>query len=304
MRIAIATSSFAKADPYPRQLIEQAGIEIKDNPYGRRLSEDEIIEHLDGICGLIAGLEPLNRRVLSAAKDLVAVARVGIGMDNVDQEAAGEFGIRVSNTPEGPTEAVAEMCLAALLALSRNLISFNRDMHASIWSKRMGFGLRGTKVFLVGYGRIGKRFGEMVGYLGARILIADPAVEALHLKYDTNLVTLDEGLAESEVVSLHADSVDTILGPKEFKQMRSGMILLNSDRGELVDGHALIHALRDGTVGAAWMDAFCQEPYSGPLTEFDNVLLTPHACTYSRQCRRSMEETAVRNLLRDLGLSG
>jgi len=302
MKISIATSSFAKADLYPMQLLEQAGVKIKDNPYGRRLSEDEIIEHLDGVCGLIAGLEPLNRRVLSAAKDLKAVARVGIGMDNVDQEVAKELGIRVSNTPEGPTEAVAEMCLGALLALGRRIVDFNAQMHSGKWNKKVGLGLRGIKVLLIGYGRIGSSFARILHFFGAEILITDPYLQDQSLGNGQRVVSLEEGLSEADVVSLHASGKDVILNDEKFRIMKPGAILMNSARGELVDENALIQALEEGIVSGAWFDSFWQEPYTGLLGKYKQVLLTPHVSTYTKQCRRNMEETAVRNLLRDLGL--
>ena len=301
-RVAIGVSSVAVADETPLKVLELAGIDIVANPYSRRLTEEEIIAHLDGVDGLIAGLEPLNRKVLQSASRLKAIARVGIGMDNVDLEAAKELGIRVSNTPDGPTEAVAELCVTALLAMGRQLIPFNTDLHGGSWKNRMGIGLRGTKVLLLGYGRVGRRFGDILRFFGVKILITDPAVTQETLKHKEHLISLEQGIQEAEVISMHASGVETILGETEFQKMRHGMILLNSARGELIDENALIRALENGTVKAAWTDAFCHEPYSGRLTEYDQVLLTPHVSTYTRQCRSSMETAAVRNLLKDLGI--
>jgi len=301
-RIAISVSSFAAHDDTPKKLLENAGVEIVPNPYGRRLTETEIIQQLKGIHGVIAGLEPLNKKVLESADNLKAIARVGIGMTNVDIEAAKDLGIKVSNTPDGPTEAVAELCLTALLAIGRNLVITNQELHAGNWKKRLGFGLRGTKILLVGYGRIGRRFAEILRYLGAEILVTDPVIEADSLTQGEKLVSLSQGLAEAKVVSLHASGIECLLGEPEFQIMQKGIVLLNSARGELIDENALVKALNKGTVSAAWFDAFIQEPYSGELLQFDQVLLTPHVSTYSVQCRRFMEEAAVQNLLQDLGI--
>lgn len=301
-RIAIGTSSFGSSDRTPLDMLAQAGAEVIDNPYGRRMNEDEIIAHLEGADGLLAGLEPLTRSVMRSAPQLRAIARVGIGMDNVDMKAARELGIRVSNTPDGPTRAVAEMCLAALLSLSRQLIPFNNDVHEGIWKKRMGTSLNGTKVLLIGYGRIGRRFGELLRSFGAEIMVSDPGASQEALEHGEQLVSLTQGLEIAEVISLHAGGKDTILGEAEFQKMRPGMILLNSARAGLIDEHAFVRSLENGTVSSAWTDVFWKEPYSGRLREFDQVLLTPHVSTYTRQCRRAMETEAVRNLLRDLGV--
>ena len=281
-------------------MLEAAGVEVVPNPFGRRLSEEEIVAHLEGVDGLIAGLEPLNRRVLSSAPKLKAIARVGIGMTNVDVEAARERGIKVSNTPDGPVQAVAEMTLAAMLALCRKLAPTNAALHRGEWQKAIGMGLPGTKVLLVGYGRIGKRVGQLLGAFGAELLVADPFIDPSWLKNGERAVTLDEGLAEADIISLHASGTDVLLGAPEFEKMRDGVLLLNSARGELVNEDALIAALDSGKVAGAWFDAFWEEPYKGLLTGYEQVLLTPHVGTYTRQCRLAMETEAVKNLLRDL----
>jgi D-3-phosphoglycerate dehydrogenase len=222
-------------------------------------------------------------------------------MDNVDIESATKLKIKVSNTPEGPTEAVAELCLTALLSIQRQLIPHNKDMHHQVWQKRIGQGIKGTNVLLIGYGRIGRRFGDLLRFLGAEIFVSDPYLKLENLRHGENLVSLEKGLSEVQIISLHASGKDTILGKKEFEKMNKDVVLLNSARGELVDEVAVIKALETGTVKAAWFDVFWTEPYIGRLTQFQQVLLTPHASTLTRQCRRSMEEAAVRNLIRDLG---
>ncbi len=301
--VAIGPSSFAEEEDAPLRLLQQAGVEVKPNPYGRRLTEPEIIEHLKGVDGLLAGLEPLNRAVLaSAAPRLKALARVGIGMTNVDLDAARELGVLVSNTPDGPVNAVAEMTLAALLALGRKLILSNNALHEGGWKKLIGTGLSGTPVLLIGYGRIGRRVGELLHAFGAEVLVYDPGLEAGPPPGVRRMATLEDGLRAAEVISLHASGEECLLGAREFACMRDGVLLLNSARGGLVDEESLLTALDMGKVGGVWFDAFWQEPYKGRLIEYPQALLTPHVGTYTRQCRLDMECAAVKNLLRDLGI--
>jgi D-3-phosphoglycerate dehydrogenase len=301
-KVAIGPSSFAQEDDTPIRLLESAGVEIVPNPYSRRLTEEEIIAHLVGVDGLIAGLEPLNRKVLSSAPQLKAIARVGIGVTNVDFEAAREFGVKVSNTPDPPATAVAELTLTALLVLCRKLIPTNSALHSGQWKKMIGLGLSGTKVLLVGYGRIGRRVGHLLRAFGSDILVTDPFIEQGSLQDGERLVDLEGGLREAQAISLHASGTNTLIGPEQFDWMQDGVILLNSARGELVDEDALVAALERGKVGGAWFDAFWQEPYKGRLAGYDRVLLTPHVGTYTQQCRLDMESEAVQNLLRDLGV--
>lgn len=304
-RVAIGPSSFGDDDDAPLRMLAAAGVEVVPNTLKRRLTESEIIAHLDGIDGLIAGLEPLNRTVMLAARPkLKAIARVGIGMDNVDLAAAEELGVKVSNTPDEPARAVAEMTLTALLALARGLIPANAALHRGEWQKSIGVGLAGAKVLVVGYGRIGRRVADLVREFGAEVLITDPYLgQDAELRPDERRVSLIDGLREADAVSLHAGGTDTVLGREQFQQLKAGAILLNSARAQLVDEDALVEALETGKLRGAWFDVFWQEPYNGRLLGFEQVLLTPHIATYTRQCRLSMETAATRNLLRDLGVA-
>ncbi|MFP6581435.1 MAG: phosphoglycerate dehydrogenase [Candidatus Hydrogenedentota bacterium] len=304
MRVAIGPSSFAGEDKTPIHMLEQAGCEIVLNPFGRRLTEEEIIDHLKGIDGLIAGLEPLNGKVIASAPQLKAIARVGIGVTNVDFDAAKERNVAVSNTPDGPVNAVAEMTLASLLTLCRQLIPTNNALHNREWKKIIGRGLIGAQVLLVGYGRIGRRVGELAQAFGAEISVFDPFADAALIPEGVALVgDLKDALSRAEIISLHASGTDCLLGDNEFEHIQEGSILLNSARGELVDETALCAALDSGKIFGAWFDAFVEEPYNGPLCNYDQVLLSPHVGTYTRQCRLGMESAAVENLLRDLGIA-
>ncbi|MCB9783849.1 MAG: hydroxyacid dehydrogenase [Candidatus Omnitrophica bacterium] len=304
LKIAIGPSSFAQEDSTPLDLLMKAGLEIVPNPFGRRLTEDEIIEHLKGVDGLIAGLEPLNRKVIESAPQLKAIARVGIGVTNVDFQAAQDCEVKVSNTPDPPAVAVAELTLAALLALARKLPSSNEALHRKEWKKEIGFGLKGSTVLIIGFGRIGRRVAKLLHAFEAEVIVFDPFVEATSLGEGVTSVTLEEGLAQADAVSLHASGTECVLGEKELSLMKPGAILLNSARGELVDEQALLGALKSERLSGAWFDAFWEEPYTGELCGMNQVLMTPHVGTYTRQCRLEMESEAVNNLLRDLGVAG
>jgi len=302
LRIALGPSSFAEADRAPLEMLEATGVELIINPFGRRLTEDETIELVKDADGLIAGLEPLTARVFGAAPRLRAIARVGIGMDNVDHAAAAARGIRVSNTPDEPARAVAELTLTALLALLRELVPSHVAVQRGGWKKLIGRGLSEETVLLVGFGRIGRRFAELLQPFGCRLLITDPALDHGSLPAGAEAVTLAEGLTRATVVSLHAGGKDRLLGADELASLPKGSILLNSARGELVDETALIASLSSGDLAGAWFDVFWQEPYTGPLTDAPNALLTPHVGTYTKECRLGMETSAVRHILRDLGI--
>ena len=298
--IAISTSSFGQADKTALEMLCAAGCEVIDNPYKRKLTEAEIIIHLEGVDGLLAGLEPLNENVFSRCPDLKAVARVGIGIDNVDLDAAKARGIKVSNTPDGPTLAVAELTLCAALTLLRGLIPANTALHAKQWRKSIGRSPKDLNVLIIGYGRIGQSTARLFQLMGAKITVCDPLINSHNLPEDIKISDLDEGLTTADIVSLHVSGNFQMLGDREFQKLKKGAIILNSARGTLIDEQALIRALDSDVVIGAWLDVYPEEPYSGPLTGYEQVLLTPHTSTYTEQCRRDMEIAAVNNLLRDL----
>lgn len=304
MKVGASTSSFGDADPGPIHLLEDLGLEVELNPFGRRLSRGEAKDFIADLDGLIAGLEPLDRDVLSSASNLKAVARVGIGMDNVDREAAEDLDIRVSNTPEPPTVAVAEMTVAAALSLMRGLHGHFRNMRERTWKKRVGSSLSGATVHIIGFGRIGRKVADLLRPFGARIQVTDPMLSADDDLDGASLVSLEEGLGGADVVTLHAGTDEVVLGAEELEHMKEGAFLLNSARGEQVDESALFNLLEQGELGGVWFDAFWDEPYDGPLLDQDRFFATPHVSTYTTRCRRRMELEAVRNLARDLGLKG
>ncbi len=298
MRVVVGASSFAQSSNKAISLLKEKGIEVVLNPYCRKMNENEIIEHLKGADGLLAGLEPLNEKVLSESPQLKAIARIGIGIDNIDFEACNRFGVKVSNTPDAPTDAVAEMTIAALLAIAHQIIPSNEDVHHGVWKKRLGFSLRGANVLVIGYGRIGRKVANVLRTMGSKVFVYDPYLKDI---VEGKVESLEIGLASADVVSFHASGKEEFFTSDMFRAVKSGAVFLNCARGELLNEDALYENLKSGKISYYWGDVFWQEPYNGKLTELDNALLTPHISTYNSLCRESMETEAVKNLLRDLG---
>lgn len=297
MKVVVGASSFAGASDKAINLLLEKGIEVVKNPYGRKLTVEETIEHLQGADGLLAGLELLGEEVLSQAPDLKAIARIGIGTDNVDFEACRRHNIKVSNTPDAPTKAVAEMALAALLTMGHEIIPCNADVHNKVWKKRIGFSLIDLNVLFIGYGRIGRRFADILRSLGSNILIYDP------YQLEISEPDLDEALKKADVVTIHASGKEEIITAKEIALMKNGVTVMNCARGTLINEDALYEALKSGKVAHFWGDVFWNEPYEGRLIECENAILTPHISTYNSLCRETMETEAVLNLLKDLELT-
>ena len=300
MQVLISTSSFNLANFAQLSDLEKAGVEVKLNPFAARLTEKQAIDLLGtDTIGLIAGLEPLTKNVLQAAKSLKVIARVGTGLDSVDLVAAKELEIIVLNTPDAPTKAVAELTIAHILGLLRHLSQADRQIRNGIWKGLMGSLLETKTVGIVGFGRIGKRVATLLSAFGASVLISDAQVKS----GDFQNVGLDELCTRSDIVSLHlpySEATHHIIDEKRINLMKKGSFIVNISRGGLVDEAMLLVALKSGHLAGAALDCFEQEPYEGELRNLENVQITAHIGSYARETRDLMEQEASRLLVNAL----
>lgn len=296
--ITITTTSFGKYDENPIVLLKNKGFEVVLNHYERKLKESEIVELCEGSTGIVAGTETLDADTLKKLPNLKAVSRCGTGLDNVDLEAAERLGIKVFNTPDAPTLAVAELTVGLMLDLLRKVSHMDRKLREDQWQKRMGNLLCGKRVGIKGFGRIGKKVALLLKPFGCEIVYADPIVEDGTLGF--RRLSLEELLSWADIISIHVSVSERLIGEKEFQLMKKGAWLVNTSRGGVVDESILYEYLENGYLSGAALDVFEEEPYNGPLKELDNVILTPHIGSYARESRIEMERKAVENLLKGL----
>ena len=297
MQVLITTSTFNLDNFKQLELLNKAQIEVKLNPFATRLTEDQAIDLLGtNTIGLIAGLEPLTEKVLTSAKSLKVIARVGTGLDSVDLVAAKKLGITVLNTPDAPTQAVAELTLGHILGLLRNISVADRQIRNGVWKGLMGSLLQTKTVGIIGFGRIGKRVAALLSAFGAKVIISDElATSTEYLN-----VGLNELCAKSDVITLHLPynySTHHIINEKQLNLMKKGSYFVNISRGGLVDEDALLTALKSGQIAGAALDCFEHEPYDGELRNFDNVQITAHMGSYARETRDLMEREASQLLV-------
>lgn len=297
-KILIGPSSFAATDKTPMECLLKAGYEVVDNPYKRKLTKEELLRLLgDDVIGLIAGLEPLDCEVLKSSK-LKVISRVGSGLSNVDLTTARELGIAVCSTPNVPTSAVAELTIGAMLSLLRMIPQMDCDLHKGEWNKKIGFQLEGKTILILGFGRIGRRVAELLMPFKVDILVVDPYLREI-CAYKK--LSLEKALPLADIITIHSSGEKCILEEKGFSLMKKGVFLLNPARGGLISEEHLLKSLENGKIAGVWLDTFQNEPYSGPLSKYQNVILTPHVGSYTHECRKQMEMEAVENLLKILG---
>lgn len=302
MKILISSSSFGKVDGSAIETLKKAGFTVVLNPYNRKPTEDELIELVGkDVVGLIAGTEKITERIMQNAKSLKVISRYGVGLDNIDLEAAKRNGIIVCTTPDAPTQAVAELTLALILNLYRRIGEVDRNLRSGKWTPLMGRLLSGKTLGIMGLGRIGKALVKLVQPFELKITAHEPYPDNDFVSsYRVELTSLEKVLSESDIISIHVPLTDEtyhLIGKKELALMKMGAIIVNTARGSLIDEEALIEALEKEIIGGAALDVFEGEPYYGRLKNFDNVILTPHIGTYAKETRIQMEREAVENLL-------
>ena len=229
------------------------------------------------------------------------VSRYGIGVDNVDLEVAKERGIIVRNTPEARPKLVAELTLTLILSLLRKICIVNNQVRAGEWNPPVGNLLAGKTIGILGLGRIGKTLIRLLNPFEVNFLVFElQPDEEFIANYPIKLTSLEETLQSSDILSLHLPlTVETknIIGYDQLKLMKPTAFIVNTARGGLIDEEALINVLEEKSIAGAAIDAFSERPYSGRLSEFPNVILTPHIGSLTEETRKRMEIETVANLL-------
>ena len=297
-RVLITAVPFGEVDPGCLDLLDEAGVECVRNPHRRRLTEPEIASLVADCDVVIAGTEPITRRVIRAGRRLRLISRVGVGLDSVDLSAARDHGVAVAYTPEAPADAVAELTIGLALSLLRGVHRADAAMRGGVWTRLPGRRLGAVTAGVIGVGRIGRRVVRLLSAFGARIVANDlappPVVEPVEWVDKPTL------FREADLVTLHVPltpSTRRLVGPRQLAMMRPGALLVNTCRGGVVDEAALADALRGGRLAGAAVDTFVDEPYHGELVEVETCLLTAHMGSMAADCRRRMERGAARNVV-------
>jgi D-3-phosphoglycerate dehydrogenase len=300
--LAITIRSFALDDITQRRLESQFRLQYV-NTCGRRLSEDDLSEAIRHADAVIAGTETFSRKVIEDATRLKIISRVGVGLDSIDLDAARERNILVMITASSTTQPVAEHALSLMYALSKHIIEYYVGSRSNDHTIQQGALISGKTVGIIGMGRIGNRVAEMVRCMGCQVIFYDPFVSQSPNSAFRQTETLFNLLSRSDIVTLHIPSEKNkppVLDREAFNQCRTGVILINTARGSLVDEEALLEALKSGKVGGAGLDVVGNEPYSGPLLSYPNVIITPHVASNTYESRKAMEEEAVENIVKAL----
>ncbi|MHA2352833.1 MAG: hydroxyacid dehydrogenase [Candidatus Thorarchaeota archaeon] len=294
---AIAESAVAK--------IKAAGLEVVVR---NKDTDGPIEDQIKGFdCVVVRSATKITREVIEAADDLKLVVRAGVGLDNVDQEAAKEKGVEVQNTPEAPTVSVAEMVFAMMFAMARNVTQADSSMKDERWEKKK---LAGTELWnktlgIIGFGRIGCEVAERAKAFDMRVCAFDVLeIEQKCMELGTEKTEFLDLIKRSDYITVHVPLVPQtkgMFGEKEFALMKKTAFLVNTARGGVVDEKALLKALNDGEIAGAALDVFEKEPpLDWELVKHPRLVATPHLASSTKEAQVRVGELTADKVIEGL----
>ena len=298
-KILITDYAWASIEP-ERQVLAEIGAELIAAETGDEPELQTLVPTMDGI---LTCWNPVRESVITAAKKCQVIARYGIGLDNIDVEAATEQGIVVTNVPAYCMDEVSDHAMGLLLACARKIPRFDQAVKNGVWDQNIGpemHRIRGKTLGIVGFGRIGQAIIPKAKAFGLTINVCSPRTDPKRIQQQgAQKVTFQELLTTSDFITIHApltQETEHLFSNAEFRAMKPTACLINTARGGIVDTTALTTALRNGDITGAGLDVLETEPPE-PDTElltFDNVVVTPHAAFVSEDAILELEVTAAR----------
>jgi len=307
MKVLATPRSFGKNNPELFDILRDAGLDVVRNDTGGILSADRMCEKLADCDGLIVGVDPVDATVLAAAPRLRAIAKYGVGLDNIDLAACEARGIKVSRTVGANAEAVADYAMALLLAVARKTVLIDQHCRQGDWKKITTRDVTGGTIGILGLGAIGRNVAQRAQGFGMKVLGHDIVWDdAWASENHVKRAGLERIFREADFISLHTsldDSTRHLVDAPRLALMKPTAILINTARGELVDGPALLEALEQKRIYGAGLDVFEQEPpQDARWYALDNLVMGSHCSSSTSGAVVTMGHMAVSNLLRDLGL--
>ncbi|MCA0757604.1 phosphoglycerate dehydrogenase [Paenibacillus sp. N4] len=302
-KVLVTATNYSALCAEAKQLLEEAGCEIVENRLGRPHTYEELIPLVADIDGVVAGVDKWDEEVFKLAPNLKAIARFGVGVDNIDLAKAAELGIKVSNVPGGNANAVAELAVGLILSMLRNIPALQQSAKRGYWDRRVGEELAGKTVGLLGFGHIAQMVARKLQGFEVRLIAFDKYPnEAKASELGVELVSSDEALRQSDVVSMHLPSLKEtrhMMSHEQFAMMKPSAYFVNTARGALVNEEALYQALNDRVIAGAAIDVFEVEPVSAdnPLLGLDTLLATPHTAAETAETYRRVGLVTAQALL-------
>ncbi len=301
--ILVTPTSFGKNDETLKSFLENQVGRVTYNTKGRPLTTVELGELIQDVDGLIAGLDLIDANIINVAKNLKVISRYGVGVDNLDLEAARNKGITVTNTPGANSSSVAELTVGLILMVARNMMPAVIATRSGEWPRLSGSSLEDKVIGLIGFGNIGQQVARRLYGFGCKIIAYDVFQNIeIAQKYGVVFKTKEELFASSDFISLHCNLYEetlNIINQDSISMMKRGVSIINTARGDLIDEKELLFALNDNKIANVALDVFSIQPPNpkNPLLSHPKAIVTPHMGAHSDAAIKNMGWGATKNCL-------
>ena len=303
MKVLVTATNFSKLCAEGYEFLLANNCEIIENVKGRPYTFDEQLEVVGDIDGVIAGLDIWDEKIFKHALKLKGIARFGVGVDNIDLQAASKRGIKVSNCKGINSNSVSEHAVTLMLSIIRNIPMLDKTTKDGEWNREVFMELNTMKIGMLGFGEISRFTVEKLLPFKPEILVYDinPDYEVAK-KLGVTIVDYEQLLSQSDLISVHVPSLPEtkhLINEKTIGLMKDGAFFVNTSRGDLVDEKALYKALKDKKLTAAGIDVFESEPTqkTNPLFQLGNIVVTPHAAGESSKVYSETGNATARALV-------
>ncbi len=300
-KVLITSRSFGKISDEPEKVLTEAGFDITFK--GTDFEQEEFERIIPEFDALVIGAHPFPEEVMQKCKKLQIICKHGAGLDNIPLETAKECGISVCNVPGTNSNAVADLTIGLMVALTRNIVIANNRVHRGEWKPAIGVDACYKTLGILGFGAIAKNVARRARGFGMQVLAYDPYVTQLPEEFEdyVTLCPLKEVVAQSDILSLHlplTDETRDIISTEELASMKKGSYLINTSRGGTVNEQALYEAVKSGHLAGAALDVSEKEPMEpdNPLRTLENVIITPHMGMYSREAIGAVSSICAQNI--------
>ncbi|HSV31103.1 MAG TPA: phosphoglycerate dehydrogenase [Atribacteraceae bacterium] len=302
--VVVLARSFGKASSEPLDILKKAGLTVAVKKDPEPENEMVVADLIAGAQAVIVGMDRIGEMVLSRCSNLRVVSKHGVGVDNVDCDAARRHGVVVANAPGTNSDSVADMTLALMLGLARKVPAILENVRNRVWSaSAFGSEMGGKVLGLVGFGRIGQGVARRARGFDMDVLFYDPLITETEIAA-RKVLSLSELFSGADYISLHAplsESTRGMVNESLLGLMKKEAFLINTARGELIDEAVLFRFLKEGRIAGAGLDVFSEEPpFDSPLMTLPNVLATPHVASHTREANSKMGTIAAENVVRVL----
>lgn len=302
-KVLVTASNYSKYCAQAKQKLEKAGFQVDENTTGKRYTEEQLIQIVPEYDAAIVGMDPWTKKVISNATKMKIIAKFGVGYDNIDVQAAKENGIVVTYAKGQNAVSVAELAFTLIMNVLKNIPEFDTDTKNGIWDRELQHEIQSKTIGLYGFGNIAQRLAKMLQGFSVNLIAYDPyfnyeIAKELNVKY----VEQDKLISTSDILSLHLPGFKEnthIINQTVLANMKKGVILINTSRGNLVDLNALNESIQNNHLLGAGLDCYEKEPVQETLELFNNkrIVCTPHCGGKTWEAYERISNSTAQNII-------